>query len=98
MHGVADEGSRLPERTVNPELFACRKGSCRTGWGKRLFATGRRSKDEPFGPPVMLADAALTGPITGGVWVAPQEDVIFYCSPGPDKKPGSGRELRTIRF
>ncbi|NQT17183.1 MAG: DUF4339 domain-containing protein [Planctomycetes bacterium] len=68
------------------------------GWGKGLYIAARDSENESFGPPVMLADAALTGPITGGVWVAPQEDVIFYCSPGPGKELGSSRKLWMIRF
>jgi hypothetical protein len=68
------------------------------GWGKGLYVTARPSEDEPFSPLVMLADAAVTGPITGGVWVAPQEDVIFYVSPGPGEELGSARRLWMIRF
>ncbi len=68
------------------------------GWDKGLYVTARHSEDEPFRPLVMLADAALTGPITGPTWVAPQEDVIFYCSPGPGKELGSARRLWMIRF
>ena len=68
------------------------------GWDKGLYVTARDSEGESFSPPFMLAEAALTGPITGGVWVAPQEDVIFYCSPGPGKQLGSSRKLWMIRF
>jgi hypothetical protein len=40
--------------------------------------------------PVRILDPATVGPIDGPIWVAPQEDMVFHCSPGPGKKFGLG--------
>lgn len=65
---------------------------------KGIFVVVRRIKGAPFGPGIPLIDVEVTGPIDGTIWVAPQEDVIFYCSPGPGQEPGSARRLWMIRF
>ena len=63
-----------------------------------LFVVGRRNKSDTLGQSIPLLDAAVTGAIEGTVWVAPQEDVVFYVSSGPGEKPGSSRRLWMIRF
>ena len=68
-----------------------------------VFFAARASTSEPFGEEVLLLDASLTGPIDGPIWVAPQEDVVFYCSGGPAKSPKPGdkdkaRKLWMIRY
>jgi hypothetical protein len=65
---------------------------------KGIFVVVRRGKGEPFGQGIPLIDAEVAGPIDGPIWVAPQEDVIFYCSPGPGEEAGSARRLWMIRF
>jgi hypothetical protein len=32
------------------------------------------------------------------IWIAPQEDVIFYLSSGPGEEVGSRRRLHMLRF
>ena len=63
-----------------------------------LFISARASESAPFGKETLILDATATGPIEGPIWVSPQEDVIFYCSPGPGKAPGSGRRLWMVRI
>ena len=50
-----------------------------------------------------ILDASRTGPIEGPLWVTPQEDVAFYVSTGPGKKPDleprdEGRKVWMTRF
>lgn len=63
-----------------------------------IYASWRPTRDLPFGTPLQLLDGERTGPIDGTVWVAPHEDVLFYCSPGPGKKLDSPRGLWMIAF
>ena len=63
-----------------------------------LFMGARKSETEPFHHRVLLIDAEVSGPTDVPLWVAPQEDVIFYCSPGPGEELGSTRRLWMIRF
>jgi hypothetical protein len=66
-----------------------------------LFVAARPNVSATFGEPIKLLEAKVTGPFDGPVWVAPQEDVVFYTSPGPGKKPAqrdSDRKLWMIRF
>ena len=71
---------------------------CYSGSPKGLTLASRESVSDPFGPKVRIVDAELTGPIDVPVWVTPQEDVIFYCSPGPGEELGSARKLWMVRF
>jgi hypothetical protein len=68
------------------------------GYEKGISVALRRSKEERFSDDVLLIDAEVTGPIEGTIWVVPQEDVIFYCSPGPGEEIGSARRLWMLRF
>ena len=63
-----------------------------------IHLTHRASATERFGDADVLIPASLIGPVEGPIWVAPQEDVIFYCSPGPDKAPGAGRLIWMAAF
>ncbi len=63
-----------------------------------ICISGRADVSHPFSPSVKLLDVSVTGPIDGPIWVAPQEDVIVYCSPGPGQKPGSARRLWMVAF
>jgi hypothetical protein len=60
----------------------------------------RRDSNSPFGPPglVQTLQAVKIGTVEGPFWIAPQEDVLFYCSSGVGKSPGSGRDLWMVRF
>jgi len=95
---------RIPMANAWPLYFFSaggRRAFCHSEDG--LFLSLEDSKSGSFGAPVRFIDTAVTGPIDGPIWVAPNEDVIFYCSPGPGKKPGlgpgdKGRKLWMIRF
>ena len=63
-----------------------------------LFLSGRQSEKEGFSRGFKLLGAETTGPIENPIWVAPQEDVIFYCSPGPEKEPGTARKAWMVRI
>ena len=68
-----------------------------------LFVAARPHVKGTFCEPVRFLEVSVTGPIDGPIWVAPQEDVVFYVSPGPGKKPGlgpgdKGRKLWMLRF
>ena len=58
----------------------------------------RRAVNEQFGPRIPIADHKSGGPIDSMIRIAPQEDVIFYMSPGPGKERGSERQLYMLRF
>jgi hypothetical protein len=58
----------------------------------------RTSPAAEFQGTIEIADAAVTGPINGPVWVAPREDVMFYASPGTGKNLDSPSRLWMIRF
>jgi len=89
----------LPLWKVGPRAFYSEDGlRAYFGMAQGLFLTARRTPNERFGRGSLMMDTAVTGTVTSPVWVTPQEDVIFYCSPGPGKKPGSGRKLWMIRF
>jgi hypothetical protein len=71
------------------------------GWENGFFVAARPNLSGNFGDPAKLLEVKDTGLFDGPVWVAPQEDVVFYCSPGPGKKPAqrdSDRKLWMIRF
>lgn len=54
-----------------------------------LYIAVRKSTDEPFRNPVIIVPARTCGPI----WVAPAEDVVFFCGPGPGELAGSARRM-----
>jgi hypothetical protein len=83
---------RFPISNAWPPWFISANG-LRAYYGSEegLFVAARESASTSFGEAVKLADGKDTGPIDGPIWVAPQEDVVFYVSPGPGKKPGLGR-------
>ena len=58
-----------------------------------VVVVARESANHPFGQNEVWADVAKTGPIDGPLWMAPQEDVIVYCSAGPGKRLGESRQL-----
>jgi hypothetical protein len=53
---------------------------------KGLSLSTRRSLETKFGTPGLIQRLMATkvGPIEGSFWITPEEDVLFYCSPGPD--------------
>lgn len=63
-----------------------------------IFLTSRPNLKARFFPPDRILATSLTGPVEGNIWVAPQEDVVFYTSPGPGKKIGADRKLWMIGF
>ena len=68
-----------------------------------LYVTARDSVQSGFPAEVRILDASVTGPIDGPIWVTPQEDVVFYVSPGPGLEPGpydmdKGRKLWMLRL
>lgn len=102
--GSFQPARKVPMANPWPLYFFCaggRRAFCHSEDG--LFLSVQDSKSGSFGDPVRLVDTAVTGPIDGPIWVAPNEDAIFYCSPGPGKKPAlgpgdKGRKLWMIRF
>lgn len=58
----------------------------------------RQSAEAPFGPLETVIPASVIGKIDGPIWLAPQEDVIFYCAPGDEGRPDAGRHLMMIAF
>lgn len=68
------------------------------GTAEGIFVSARNDSDQTFSPGERLLDSEVTGPIDGPIWVAPQEDVIVYCSPGPGKAVGDGRRLWMVSF
>ena len=65
---------------------------------KGIMVTARRTTAEPFRGSELILDAQLTGPVKGPFWVAPQEDLIIYSSPGPGESAASARRLWMIGF
>ncbi len=62
-----------------------------------LFAV-RSDPDQPFGIAEPMMSAEKSGPFDGTIWLAPREDVVFYCSPGPGNQLGTSRRLWMIRY
>jgi hypothetical protein len=63
----------------------------------------RPNQDVLGGEDILVAPAKTMGTIDGRIWVAPQEDVVFYISTGPGKDPklgpnDEGRKLWMFRF
>ena len=73
------------------------------GGNEGLYLTARQNVRSGFPGEMRILDASVTGPIDGPLWVTPQEDVVFYVSPGPGQAPGpyhrdKGRRLWLLRF
>jgi hypothetical protein len=95
------EAKRFPFSVVWPFTFLSANGiRAYHVTNKGIMLSTRESPSAPFAPP--LADPVLSeeklGPLDGPVWVTPNEDVLFYCSPGVGKKIGEGRFLWMVRF
>jgi len=60
------------------------------GTPEGLCVVSRQNVNQSFGTEVRILDPSATGPVKGPIWVAPQEDVVFYVSTGPGKKPDVG--------
>jgi hypothetical protein len=94
----------MPFSDAWPGWFVSADGSrAYYGTEEGLFVAARHSASETFGEPVTILGAKDTGPFDGPIWVAPQEDVVFYASNGPGKKAGlapgdKGRKLWMMRF
>ena len=58
----------------------------------------REALDKPFGAMQIAIPAKVIGKIDGPIWLAPQEDAIFYCAPGEQGRPDAGRHLMMIAF
>jgi len=58
----------------------------------------RPKQAQKFTDGALLVLASESGPIDGPVWIAPNQDVAFCCSPGIGKELGTGRRLWMIRF
>jgi WD40 repeat protein len=94
----------------NPELYSAPAGNPTVFFnpdGQRAYYGGvkegffllwRPNLTAPLSAPDKLLNGEATGPIDGTIWVAPQEDALFYCSPGPGQSPGSGRKFWVIGF
>jgi len=67
------------------------------GIDKGLFVQARSNLEEALNTRVCLVDAAVCGAVAGPIWVAPAEDVAFYCSAGPGQRSGR-KNLWMIRF
>ncbi|QDV18635.1 hypothetical protein Pan153_32950 [Gimesia panareensis] len=63
-----------------------------------LFLVSRAALSQQYGLPLQLVSKEITGPVDGTIWISPQEDVLIYCSPGPQQEIGSSRRLWQIAF
>lgn len=69
-----------------------------TGVDEGICISFRDSIDADFSPMEVVVPANVVGKIDGPIWLAPQEDVAFYCSPGIQGRPDAGRHLMMIAF
>lgn len=63
-----------------------------TGIDQGICLAYRNSPLDEFGPMHVIVPAKIIGKVDGPIWVAPQEDVLFYCS------PTEGRHLMMVAF
>lgn len=68
-----------------------------TGADTGICMAYRKSRLDEFGPMVVVVPAKVVGKIDGPIWLAPQEDIVCYCSPGDDPSGGS-RHLMMAAF
>ena len=83
-----------PTIFFNPDGQRAYYGTSDTGF----FLMWRPNLGESLGEPEPLLRTDATGPIDGTVWVAPQEDALFYCSAGPGQGFGTARKFWVIGF
>ena len=94
----------LPIRDGRPAwLFTANELRAYCGTPEGLLLSVRSAKSEPFASVSPVLDAGMTGPLDpeSPVWLTPQEDVLFFVSPGPGRRsagPTSGRRLWMIRL
>ncbi|HUY87212.1 MAG TPA: hypothetical protein VMV10_00605 [Pirellulales bacterium] len=69
-----------------------------TGIDEGICLANRNSTADEFGPMEAVVPAKVVGKIDGPIWLAPQEDVAFYCSPGEQGSPDAGRHLMMVGF
>jgi hypothetical protein len=69
-----------------------------TGVNDGICISYRKSPLDEFGPLEVVVPAKVVGKIDGPIWLAPQEDVVFYCSPGEQGRPDAGRHLMMVAF
>jgi hypothetical protein len=63
-----------------------------------LYIAVRQTIDEAFREPVILVPARICGAMDGPLWLAPAEDVVFYCGPGAGQPVGSARRMWQLRL
>jgi hypothetical protein len=88
----------LPGPTLAHAVFTERGLHAYLGTSRGLTVMVRQAATEQFGPRIPIADDKSGGPVESMIWIAPQEDVIFYMSSGPGKEHGSERQLYMLRF
>jgi hypothetical protein len=71
---------------------------CYLGTSSGLLLSVRRGPREGFTGSRCILASDLIGPIATRVWVAPQEDVVFYCSPGPNRSGRGQNSLWMARY
>ena len=93
-------GSPRPFPLSSGVMVFFARSALRQYWGTEegLFMGGRQALTQPWSPPIPVVGFEVTGPIERGVWVAPAEDVVFYCSPGPGGDLDSSKQLWLMRF
>ncbi len=79
----------------NPHHFSSDRLRAYYGVPSGLYFAGRRLEADLFGNRAKIADIPIEGPI----WLSPNEDVVFYCSPGRGQPVGeSNRRLWMMRL
>lgn len=68
-----------------------------TGADNGICMAYRQSPLDEFGSMEVVVPAKVVGKIDGPIWLAPQEDIVFYCSPGDDPSGGT-RHLMMVAF
>jgi hypothetical protein len=69
-----------------------------TGINEGICLAYRKSTNDEFGPMEVVLPAKVVGTIDGPIWLAAQEDVVFYCSLGKPGQPDAGRHLMMVAF
>jgi serine/threonine protein kinase len=87
-------------RNRAPPYFYFMENDLRTYFSvdEGLFVRIRQNKTGMEGQDILIVGAKESGPFEGSLWVAPQEDVVFYVSAGRGEKVGSRRRLWMMRF
>ena len=89
----------LPFPNSYPPYRLCNNGlRAYYGWKEGLWFVVRKRLTDDFSLDIEMLPSSATGPMDGPVWIAPQEDVAYYSSPGPGKEIGAGRALWMVRF